>query len=97
MQGEKAVNIDHNFFMEKALQLALKARPSPNPRVGAVIVRNNRIIGQGWHKKAGLSHAEINAIDLACKKLKKINLSDCTIYSTTEPCPMCSDKGSLHS
>jgi len=105
MQGEKAVNIDHNFFMEKALQLALKARPSPNPRVGAVIVRNNRIIGQGWHKKAGLSHAEINAINDA-KRKGQTDFSKCILYVTLEPCsfhgrtPACTDaiikKGFTH-
>jgi len=60
---------------------------------GAVIVKDGKIIAKA-HNSVPLSkdptaHAEINAIRLACKKLKRFNLSDCTIYSTCEPCPMC--------
>ena len=50
--------------MQQCLELAKKAlgETYPNPMVGAVIVYKNQIIGKGWHKKAGLAHAEINAI-----------------------------------
>ena len=71
------------FFMQQALTLAQKVNPSPNPRVGAVIVKNNKIIGEGYHRKAGEDHAEIVAI----KKVKnKKLLQGATLYVTLEPC-----------
>ena len=73
------------YFMSIALKLAQKSRPSPNPRVGAVIVKDGKIIGQGYHKKAGTNHAEINAINNA-KKNGFTNLSNSTMYITLEPC-----------
>ena len=61
--------------------------------IGAVIVRNNKIIAVGHnireHKQNALLHAEIVAINKACKKLKSWRLDDCEIYVTLEPCPMC--------
>ncbi len=62
-------------------------RTSPNPMVGAVIVNDNQVIGQGYHKKAGTPHAEINAINSVLDKpdFKKL-LSCSTIYVTLEPC-----------
>ena len=71
------------FFMRKALLLAKSANPSPNPRVGAVIVKNNKIISEGYHRKAGEDHAEIVAI----KKINnKKDLQGSTLYVTLEPC-----------
>ncbi|HEY5996956.1 MAG TPA: riboflavin biosynthesis protein RibD, partial [Candidatus Deferrimicrobiaceae bacterium] len=54
-------------FMRQALRLARKGlgRTSPNPAVGAVLVRNGRVVGSGWHHAAGLAHAEIEAIAAA--------------------------------
>lgn len=74
---------DHNHFMNIALKLALKARglTSPNPLVGAVVVKNSRIVGQGYHKKAGLPHAEIIALNDAGNKTR-----DSQLYVTLEPC-----------
>lgn len=71
------------FFMDKAIKLAKKGAGSvsPNPLVGAVIVKNNKIIGQGYHKRAGHNHAEVNAIK-NCKQSPK----GATIYVTLEPC-----------
>ncbi len=71
------------FFMKRALSLAKKAnwRTSPNPMVGAVIVKNGRIISEGYHKKAGLPHAEAEAIMKA-----KDSLSGATLYVNLEPC-----------
>ncbi|MFH1728823.1 MAG: bifunctional diaminohydroxyphosphoribosylaminopyrimidine deaminase/5-amino-6-(5-phosphoribosylamino)uracil reductase RibD [Pseudomonadota bacterium] len=70
-------------FLSKAISLAKKARgkTSPNPLVGAVIVKNNKIISHGYHKKAGQDHAEIAA-------LRKIdfNAKGTTLYLTLEPC-----------
>ena len=70
-------------FMEHALALASKARghTSPNPLVGAVIVRNGRIVGEGYHQKAGDAHAEIHALNQA-KELAE----GATMYVTLEPC-----------
>lgn len=71
------------FYMNLALELAKKGkgRVNPNPMVGAVIVKNNKIIGQGYHKEYGKSHAEINAINST-----KESVEDSTMYVTLEPC-----------
>lgn len=69
--------------MKKALQLAKKGQSwtSPNPMVGAVIVKNDKILGQGYHQRYGQAHAEIDAI-----KLAKEDISRSTIYVSLEPC-----------
>ena len=71
------------FYMKRALRLAKKGagQVSPNPLVGAVIVKNGRIIGEGYHQKYGEAHAEINAIDSAKQSVK-----NSTLYCTLEPC-----------
>jgi len=71
------------YYMGLALKLALKSRGkiSPNPLVGAVVVKSGKIIGRGFHAKAGLAHAEINALDEAGRKAK-----GATLYVTLEPC-----------
>ena len=61
---------NHNYYMGIALNLASKARgyAAPNPMVGCVLVKNNKIIGQGYHHRSGLAHAEVNAINnVNCK------------------------------
>lgn len=70
-------------FMRRALELAAKGegKVNPNPLVGAVIVKDNRIIGEGYHEYYGGNHAEINAI-----KNSKESLEGATIYVTLEPC-----------
>ncbi|MFA5049403.1 MAG: bifunctional diaminohydroxyphosphoribosylaminopyrimidine deaminase/5-amino-6-(5-phosphoribosylamino)uracil reductase RibD [Candidatus Micrarchaeia archaeon] len=84
---------DH-CFMSIALSLAKNGSPSPNPYVGAVIVKNGKIIGKGFHEKSGSPHAEINAIN-SVKNKKEIKNS--TLYTTLEPCshfgktPPCTD------
>jgi len=70
--------------MRLALLLAKKGRASPNPKVGCVIVRGNRILGTGYHKKAGLPHAEIEALNDAKRKRKDVR--NATMYLTLEPC-----------
>jgi diaminohydroxyphosphoribosylaminopyrimidine deaminase/5-amino-6-(5-phosphoribosylamino)uracil reductase len=71
-------------YMKRALELAQSAYPAPNPQVSAVIVKNNKIIGEGFHKKAGESHAEIIALQ---DVEKKGMLADgATMYVTLEPC-----------
>jgi diaminohydroxyphosphoribosylaminopyrimidine deaminase/5-amino-6-(5-phosphoribosylamino)uracil reductase len=71
------------FYMKRALCLAKKGegKVSPNPLVGVIIVKNNRIIGEGYHKKYGEAHAEINAIQSTSQSVK-----NATLYSTLEPC-----------
>jgi diaminohydroxyphosphoribosylaminopyrimidine deaminase/5-amino-6-(5-phosphoribosylamino)uracil reductase len=73
-------------FMRRALRLAQRGYggTSPNPMVGAVIVRDEEIIGEGWHKRAGEAHAEVNAITSARRENK--SLRGATIYVTLEPC-----------
>lgn len=79
--------------MEEALIEARKAYKKGEVPVGAVVVRNNKIIGRGHnlveHKKSPIYHAEITAISQACKRIKDWRLNDCEIYVTLEPCEMC--------
>lgn len=69
--------------MRRALRLAARARgrTSPNPMVGAIIVRNGRIVGEGWHPGAGKPHAEVIALQAAAQKAR-----GATLYVTLEPC-----------
>ncbi|MGI5891647.1 MAG: bifunctional diaminohydroxyphosphoribosylaminopyrimidine deaminase/5-amino-6-(5-phosphoribosylamino)uracil reductase RibD [Bacillota bacterium] len=71
------------YYMKAALNLAKKGagKTSPNPMVGALVVKDDTIIGYGWHMKAGGPHAEIFALDQA-----KENAKDATLYVTLEPC-----------
>lgn len=80
-------------FMQRAISLAQKAAQMGEVPVGAVIVKNGEIIAEGYNmrenKQNALSHAEIEAINSACKKLNSWRLDDCELYVTLEPCPMC--------
>ncbi len=81
------------LFMRLALEEAEKAREEDEVPVGAVIVRNGEIIARAYNTreygKNALYHAEIKAIDEACKALGGWRLVGCTMYVTLEPCPMC--------
>lgn len=80
-------------FMNYALKEAQKAYNKMDVPVGCVIVYNGKIIARGYNKREKdqnvIKHAEIEAIDKACKALKSWRLNDCTIYTTLFPCPMC--------
>lgn len=80
-------------FMRRALALARKAASLGEVPVGAVVVRNGEIVATGYNKretgKDALAHAEMIAIHRACKRLGTWRLSDCDLYVTLEPCPMC--------
>ncbi len=81
------------YYMKKALNLAKKAMLIDEVPVGAVIVKDDKIITSSYNtresKKDSLGHAEINAIRKANKKLDAWRLDGCTIYVTIEPCLMC--------
>lgn len=82
------------YFMTEALKEAKKAFDKNEIPVGCVIVCDNKIIARAHNlrenKKNALYHAEIIAINKACKKLKSWRLDDCDMYVTLEPCSMCS-------
>lgn len=80
-------------FMRLAIEKAKAGIKGGQTPFGACIVKNNKVIACShnlvWKNTDITAHAEITAIRAACKALKKIDLSGCTIYSTCEPCPMC--------
>ena len=81
-------------FMREAIRLSLeKMRRGQGGPFGAVVVRENRIIGRGWNRVTSVNdptaHAEIVAIRQACRRLKTFQLADCDLYTSCEPCPMC--------
>lgn len=83
----------NNYYMELALKEALKAYKNQEVPVGAIIVRDNKIISKAYNKKEKMkdvsAHAEILAIRKAEKKLNNWRLDECQLYTTLEPCPMC--------
>ena len=84
---------NHSAWMNEALRLAGKAYREGEIPVGAVIVQKNKIIGRGYNQRERLkdptAHAEILAITAASGTLEDWRLTDCTLYVTKEPCPMC--------
>ncbi|HAG96346.1 MAG TPA: bifunctional diaminohydroxyphosphoribosylaminopyrimidine deaminase/5-amino-6-(5-phosphoribosylamino)uracil reductase RibD, partial [Gammaproteobacteria bacterium] len=83
--SDKNVTVDSTdaVYMGKALELARRGLFStrPNPRVGCVVVKNDKVIAEGWHQKAGDHHAEVYALMHA-----GADASDATLYVTLEPC-----------
>lgn len=92
---------DHEKYMRRCLELAALGAGfvSPNPMVGAVIVHQNKIIGEGYHQKYGQPHAEVNAINAVLERFENAAelLKEATIYVSLEPCahfgktPPCAD------
>lgn len=88
--------MNHSSYMQHALRIAAFGWPSvaPNPMVGCVIVKDDKIIAEGHHRKYGEAHAEVNAINSLSENF---DFSDCTLYVNLEPCshhgktPPCSD------
>ena len=80
-------------FMKEALRRAKKGLAQGEVPVGAVIVCEGKVISSGYNRRAATqlasSHAEMYAIDRACKKFKSWRLPECDLYVTLEPCPMC--------
>lgn len=78
--------VNDQYYLRRALELARlgSGLTLPNPRVGAVLVRGGRIIGEGYHRRAGASHAEVNAVADAKKRGHAV--AGATLYVTLEPC-----------
>lgn len=91
--SEKMKMTDDEKYMKAAIREAKKAYALGEVPIGCVIVYEGKIIGRGYNRrivdKNVLSHAEINAVKKACKKMGDWRLEGCTMYVTLEPCPMC--------
>lgn len=85
--------MDKNKLMTEAIQLSVDNVHQGGGPFGAVVVKGNMIVGRGVNKVTLLqdptAHAEVSAIRDACKNLNTFDLSDCEIYTSCEPCPMC--------
>jgi len=83
----------HQFWMKRALELAHKAEQAGEVPVGAVLVKDNQLLAEGWNQPIlshdATSHAEVMAMREAGKKLNNYRLIDTTVYVTLEPCSMC--------
>ncbi len=84
---------DYERFMKEAIKQAQKAKQIDEVPIGCVIVKEGKIIARGYNKREvlqqSIAHAEIIAIQKACKKLRTWRLEGCELYVTLEPCPMC--------
>ena len=82
-----------NKFMMRAIELSIDSVNSRGGPFGSVIVKDDKILGEGSNKVTSTNdptaHGEIVAIRHACKKLNNFNLSGCDLYTSCEPCPMC--------
>ena len=83
----------YELYMKEAIKEAKKAEKKDEVPIGAVIVYQDKIIARGHNlrekKQLSLAHAEVEAIQKACKKLGTWRLENCELYVTLEPCPMC--------
>jgi tRNA(adenine34) deaminase len=84
---------NHEYYMEKALEQAQIAKNLDEAPVGCVITQNDKIIAAGYNRRESdqnaLAHAEIAAIKAACGMTGLWRLTECDLYVTLEPCPMC--------
>lgn len=85
---------DDDKFMKRALELSQRGiKYNDGDPFGAIVVKDGKIIGEGWNKtriqRDPSAHAEVEAIRDACKSLDATDLHDCTIYTSAQPCPMC--------
>ena len=85
--------MEHRDYMNMALELAREAAAEGEVPVGCVIIRGDTVVGRGRNRReaerSALAHAEIEAINDACRNLGGWRLWDCTLYVTLEPCAMC--------
>ena len=93
IQGSNNLTEQDKQFMKLAIEKAGEGVKEGGSPFGACIVKDGKVVtcvhNVVWQTTDSTAHAEVNAIRQACKKLNTIDLSSCTIYSTTEPCPMC--------
>ena len=93
MTEQTETNNNDIIFMQRAIELAKKAAEIGEVPIGAVIVKNGEIIAEAYNlretQKLATAHAELYAIEAACKKLGGWRLFGCTLYVTLEPCAMC--------
>lgn len=86
--------MNDEVWMQHAIDLAAKAEAIGEVPVGAVLVKDNQLIAEGWNQMISShdpsAHAEMQAIRAGAKKLTNYRLTDCTLYITLEPCSMCS-------
>jgi len=94
IESQQQVTDKDTAFLKRTLELAeIGSTRADGGPFGALIVKNDKIISEGWntvvvsHDPTG--HAEVNAIRYACKELKHFHLTGCTLYASSEPCPMC--------
>jgi len=90
----QVIALEDNAYMRRALDLARKAEAAGEVPVGAVLVLDGNLIGEGWNRPIGssdpTSHAEIEALRAGARHLGNYRLGGSTLYVTMEPCPMCS-------
>lgn len=86
-------NDEDRYWMSCALELARRAAAVGEVPVGAVLVRTDEIIGEGWNQSISAcdptAHAEMLALRAAATRIGNYRLAECTLYTTLEPCPMC--------
>ena len=94
MDKERMLNIEQDqYWMCRAMDLARQAALAGETPIGAVLVRDNELIGEGWNRPISscdpTAHAEILALRAAAESISNYRLVDSTLYVTLEPCPMC--------